>query len=61
MSESEKLKTRIMKERNPTERAHLRSELDKVPLTSGELDQVKEREHDRKQNDIKTFREKRKQ
>jgi hypothetical protein len=61
MSESEKLKERISSEKDPAEKAHLRSELDQVPLTSGELDQVKEREVRRKEADIKAYRRARKQ
>ncbi len=61
MSESEKLKEKIGNEKNPAERAHLRSELDQVPLTSGELDQVVEREARRKEAGIKAYRKKRNQ
>ena len=61
MSESEKLKERIGREKNPAEKEHLRSELDQVPLTSGELDQVIEREAARKEADIKAYRKKRNQ
>ena len=60
MSESDKLKTRITNEKNPAERAHLRSELDQVPLTSGELDQVVEREAKREQQYVDDYRQKRK-
>ena len=61
MSESEKLKDRIMNERNPVERAHLKNELDQIPLTSSELEQVQQREIDRKAAFVRSYREKRNQ
>ena len=61
MSKSEKLKVRLQNEKDPTEKAHLKSELDQMLLTSGELEQVQQREADRKTNDIRVFREKRNQ
>lgn len=61
MSESEKLVQRYESEKDLTEKAHLKSELDQMPLTSGQLDQVQEREADRYTADIKAYREERKQ
>ena len=60
MSESEKLKERITNEKNATERAHLKKELDQIPMTSSELEQVVEREEARKTADIEDFHRKRK-
>ena len=59
MSESERLMQRYENEKDPVEKAHLKSELDQMPLTSGQLDQAVEREANRKTADIKAFREKR--
>lgn len=61
MSESEKLKDRIMNEKNPVEKAYLKQELDQIPLTSEELERAIEREADRKTADIRAYREKRNQ
>ena len=58
--EAEKAIRKMEQTRDPAERAHIKSDIDQMPLSSGELDQTKEREHDRKQRDIKKFREKRK-
>lgn len=60
-TEMEKLAARHRNERNPVEKAHLKSEMDQMPLSSGELDQVQQREHDRHEVDVKAYREKRKQ
>jgi hypothetical protein len=59
--EMDKLIKKHRNERNPEERAHLKTEMDQMPLSSGELDQVQQREHDRHETDVKTYREKRKQ
>lgn len=56
--EADKAKRRYLSERDPAERKKIKSDLDQMPLSSGELGQVKEREHNRKQRDIKEFREK---
>ena len=60
MSESEKLMQRYENEKDPVEKAHLKSELDKMPLTSGDMEQVQQREADRQAEDIRVFNEKRK-
>lgn len=45
--------------KDPAEKAHIKEDIDKMPLSSGELEQAQEREVDRKANDIKVFRESR--
>ncbi len=60
-TEMEKLADRHRNERNPEERSHLKSVMDQMPLSSGELDHVQEREHDRQKEDVEAYREKRKQ
>jgi hypothetical protein len=57
----EKLTDRYHNTKDPAERAHLKSEMDQIPVTAGELDQVQQREADRKTADVKKYREKRKQ
>ncbi len=57
--EADKLKRRYSGESNPAERKKIREDLDQMPLSGSELAQVKQREHDRKQNDIKEFNEQR--
>ncbi|KKN16577.1 hypothetical protein LCGC14_0974570 [marine sediment metagenome] len=59
-AEVEKAVKRLDETKDPVEKAHIKSEIDMMPLSSGELDQVKEREHNRKANDIKVFHEQRK-
>ncbi len=59
MSEFEKVSERYRNEKDPVEKAHLKSELDQMPITSGELDQVQQREADRHTADVRTFHEKR--
>lgn len=61
MSDMQKLIERHRKEKNPEERAHLKQEMDQIPVTDGQLNQVVEREHDRHEIDIKEYRKKRKQ
>ena len=59
--EVEKLAERHRDEKNPEEKAHLKREMDQIPLSSGELEQVQQREVDRKTNDIRVCREARNQ
>lgn len=59
MSESEKLAKRYEEEKDAVEKAHLKRELDRMPLTSGELEQVVDREAARKTADIEEFHKKR--
>lgn len=54
-SEMRKLTERHRDERNPEERAHLKREMDQIPVSPGELEQVHQREIDRKANDIRVF------
>lgn len=61
MSESEKLTQRYENEKDPEEKAHIKRELDQMPLTSGQLDQVQQREVDRHDADVRVYREKRSQ
>lgn len=60
-TEMEKLAARHRNEKDPVEKAHLKEEMDQMPITAGELDQVQQREADRKTADIATYRQKRKQ
>jgi len=60
-TDTEKITERLRNEKNPEERQHLKNEIDQIPLSSAELEQVQQREIDRKANDIREFREKRKQ
>ncbi len=55
----QKLAELYEKEQNPKKKQELKSEMDKVPLTSGELDQTQQHEADRKAADIQAYREKR--
>lgn len=57
--EAEKAIRKMNDTKNPTEKAHIKKEIDMMPLSSGELDHVQQREEDRKVNDIKVFRESR--
>ena len=57
----EALKDRIGNEKNPVERDKMRLDLDAEPLTTGQLDAVKEREAKRELQYVKDFRQKRKQ
>lgn len=56
-TEIEKLTDRYYNERNPAEKQKLKREIDQLPMTDGELEQVQQREADRKAADIKAFRE----
>ena len=58
--EMEKLAARHEKEKDPAEKAHLKAEMDQIPVTSGELDQVQQREANRKTADIAAYRQKKK-
>lgn len=60
-TEMEKAVTRMNKTKDPAEKAHIKADIDQMPLSSGELDQAIESEVNRKANDIKVFREERKQ
>ncbi len=60
-TEVEKAVKRMEKVKDPAEKAHIKAEIDQMPLSSGELDQAMEREANRKTNDVKEFREKRNQ
>ncbi len=61
MSESEKLIQRYESEKDLVEKAHLKAELDQMPIASGELEQVQQREIDRHTAATKGYRETRKQ
>ena len=43
--------------KDPAEKAHIKSEIDAMPLSTGQLDQVIEREVLRKEHDIKVYNE----
>ena len=58
-TDMEKLAERHQNEKNPVVRAKLKSEMDQIPVTSGELSQAMEREHDRKEADIREYRKQR--
>lgn len=60
-TDMQKLTERHRSEKNSEKRAKLKAEMDQIPVTSGELDQVLEREHDRHKADIAAYREARKQ
>ncbi len=55
--EADKLTSRYRGERNLSERAKMKKDLDQMPLSDSELGQVKQREIKRKQSDIKEFHE----
>lgn len=59
--EMEKLSRRYHSEKDPVERRKIKADMDRVPMTTGELDQVQQREADRHAADVKVYREKRKQ
>ncbi len=59
--EFEKLTGRYEKEKDPEEKQKLKKELDQMPMSTGELDQVQQREADRKAADIEAYRQQRKQ
>lgn len=51
--------TRIMNNtKDLDERAHIKEDIDMMPLSSGELDQVQQREEDRITDDIREFKAK---
>ncbi len=56
---ADKLKDRIQKCKDPAEKAKMRADLDKMPLSASELGQVEQREADRVQTDIAEFHQKR--
>lgn len=58
-AEVEKAISKMNKTKDPVERAHIREDIDQMPLSSGELEQVQQREVDRKAEDIRVFRESR--
>ena len=58
-TDMQKLTAMYEKEQKPEKRQKLKEEMDKVPLTSGELDQTQQHEADRKAADIQAYREKR--
>ena len=60
-TEVEKAIKRMEKAKDLTEKAHIKAEIDQMSLSSGEVEQAIEREANRKTNDIKEFREERKQ
>ena len=55
--EFEKAVKKMEETKDPVEKAHIKSEIDQMPISTNELDQAKEREANRKAEDIKTFRE----
>jgi len=57
--EAEKAIKKMNDTKNPAEKAHIKEDIDRMPLSSGEIDQVQQREVDRKANDIKVFRKSR--
>lgn len=59
MGEFDKVAERYQNEKDPAEKAHLRRELDQMPLSSGELEQVQQREANRQQADIAAFHKER--
>ena len=58
-TEAEKATRKMNETKDPVERAHIKSEIDQMPITSGELEQVQQREADRKTADIAAFHKKR--
>lgn len=60
-TEVERAIRKMEETKDPEERAHIKAEIDQMPISSSELSQAQEREADRKANDIKEFREQRKQ
>lgn len=53
--EADRLKSRHCNERDPAERGKIKKDLDQVPLSDGELNQVEQREIDRKKSHIEEF------
>ncbi len=60
-TEADRTIKRYNETKDPVEKAHLKKQIDQMPMSSGELEQVQQREADRKTADIKEFHEKRKQ
>ncbi len=60
-TDMEKLTEKYHNTKDPHEKAQLKSEMDQIPVTAGQLDQVQQREADRQAADIKKYREKRNQ
>lgn len=56
--EADRLIKRYEREKNPGERTKIKTDLDQVPLSSGELEQVQVREVARKSKDIEEFHRK---
>ena len=57
--EAEKAIKKMNDTKDSAEKAHIKEDIDKMSLSSGELDRVQQREFDRKTDDIKVFRESR--
>ncbi len=54
----EKLTEKYNNTKDPAERAQLKGEMGKVPVTSGELEQVQQREADRQVAAVQAFEQK---
>ncbi len=57
--EAEKAVRKMNETKDPAERAHIKKDIDQMPLSSGELEQTQQREVNRKAEDIRVFRESR--
>ncbi len=57
MDAFEKAVKRMDATKDPAERAKIKADIDKMPISGNELADAQQREHDRKEQDIKEFNE----